>query len=495
MPAEKPLIAAARAALVAGRAAEAEASCRELLRDDPENPELLHLQALARSRAGRVAEGAQLLERAVAAAPGCAAAHSDLGAMLIKLGRPEAAVQRLRIALRLDPQSTEIQLNLGNALHAQGELDAAEEHYRAVLRVDARNARANLSLGNLLCQVRRAGDAIEYLAVAAALAPGAATVHQSLGKAQCGLGRIDEAIESFQRAIAIEPAIAEANESLGLIFKAHNRLEDALACFRAANNHYAHAKALECLLRLGRYPEFFADIERQPAEEAGNLHSAALSAYAAQQLGRPDPHPFCPDPLAHIRIVDRYTGSGADAEFLSALIRDAGQLNAVWEPRGVSTIGGYQTGGNLFEHANGALAKLQHDLVEELNRYRGTMLANGDQAGMALCRHWPGPARLHGWYVRLLAGGHQRFHNHPSGWMSGCVYLQVPRSSPEDKGAIEFGLAGGDYPELSGPPPPTRLHNPRPGQIVVFPSSLFHRTIAFRSAEERLCICFDLLPE
>jgi hypothetical protein len=167
----------------------------------------------------------------------------------------------------------------------------------------------------------------------------------------------------------------------------------------------------------------------------------------------------------------------------------------VWEPRGVSTIGGYQTGGNLFEHANGALGRLEHDLIEELNRYRGTMLANGDQAGMALCSRWPRTARLHGWYVRLLTGGHQRFHNHPSGWMSGCVYLQLPGSAPMDEGAIEFGLAGDNFPGLPGPPPPTRLHNPRPGQIVLFPSSLFHRTIPFPSAGERLCICFDLLPE
>ena len=494
MLAGKSVIAAARMALAAGRVAEAEASCLELLRDDPENPEVLHLHGLARIQAGRVAEGAQLLERAVAAAPGYAAAHGDLGAVLVLLGRPEAAVQRLRIALRLDPQNREIQLNLGNALQAQGELDSAEEYYRAVLRLDPRNVRANLSLGNLLSQVRRPGDAIEYLSVAAALAPGAGAVHQSLGKAQCGLGRTDEAIESFQRAIAIEAGLTEANESLGLIFKGQNRLEEALTCFSAANTQYARAQALECLLRLNRYREFFAAIERHPAGEAVNLHAAALSAYASQQLGRSDPHPFCPDPLAHIRIVDRYTGAGAEAEFLLDLIRVAGQLNAVWEPRGVSTTGGYQTGGNLFENASGPLGRLAHDLVEELNRYRSTMLANGDQAGTTLCRRWPGTARLHGWYVRLLTGGHQRFHNHPSGWLSGCVYLQVPKSVPRDEGAIEFGLVGSDYPDLSGPPPPTRLHNPKPGQIVMFPSSLFHRTIAFQSAEERLCICFDLLP-
>jgi hypothetical protein len=32
------------------------------------------------------------------------------------------------------------------------------------------------------------------------------------------------------------------------------------------------------------------------------------------------------------------------------------------------------------------------------------------------------------------------------------------------------------------------------GDIVLFPSSLYHRTIPFNSDEERVCIAFDLKP-
>jgi hypothetical protein len=32
------------------------------------------------------------------------------------------------------------------------------------------------------------------------------------------------------------------------------------------------------------------------------------------------------------------------------------------------------------------------------------------------------------------------------------------------------------------------------GDIVFFPSSLFHRTIPFESDEERICIAFDVKP-
>lgn len=454
----------------------------------------LQLMALARAEcaAGRPAGAATLLESVLEQAPDLLAAHIDLGALLVTLGRPEEAARRLRVAVALDPGNVEAQVNLGNALHAQGQLAAAESTYRTALGLDPAHCRGLLSLGNLLVQVRRPGEAIELLSAAVALAPGAVAPYQFLGNALRDLGRIDEAIAVYRQAIALEPATPDANESLGSLFKAQERHEEALACFRASGNPQARALALECLLRLGRPAEFFTQLAAHRAEESTNLHSASLSAYAAWHLGRPDPHPFCPEPLSQVRILDRYTGPGRDARFLQELIHEASQVNAVWEPRGVTTKKGFQTGGNLFAHgdAHGALARFQQELLQDLDRYRTGLMP----PGLTLATHWPRNMRLQGWFVRLLTGGHQYFHNHPFGWLSGCLYLQMPAAASPGEGAIEFGLESGGYPPLSDRPSPTLLHVPKPGQIALFPSSLYHRTIPFSSDEERLCIAFDLLP-
>ena len=108
---------------------------------------------------------------------------------------------------------------------------------------------------------------------------------------------------------------------------------------------------------------------------------------------------------------------------------------------------------------------------------------------------WPANGRLRGWFVRLLTGGQQYYHNHPYGWATGCLYLQMPQSAAPGEGAIEFGLESGSYPPLSDKQPPTLIHQPKAGQVAFFPSSLYHRTIPFSSDEERMCIAFDLLPE
>ena len=104
-----------------------------------------------------------------------------------------------------------------------------------------------------------------------------------------------------------------------------------------------------------------------------------------------------------------------------------------------------------------------------------------------------GFSTLNAWFVRLLKKGHQTEHIHHAGWLSGVLYLQVPKFSDQEGGCIEFGLWGYDYPVLNKNYPRKRYY-PKNGDIILFPSSLFHRTIPFHSNEERMSIAFDLIP-
>jgi len=68
----------------------------------------------------------------------------------------------------------------------------------------------------------------------------------------------------------------------------------------------------------------------------------------------------------------------------------------------------------------------------------------------------------------------------------------VTSNNPDD-GGIVFELHGFDYPIINEDYPKF-LHQPQRGEIVLFPSSLFHYTIPIREDGERLIVAFDLLP-
>ena len=70
----------------------------------------------------------------------------------------------------------------------------------------------------------------------------------------------------------------------------------------------------------------------------------------------------------------------------------------------------------------------------------------------------------------------------------------MPKTLKEDEGAIKFGLHGYDYP-ITNIDIPTYQYSPLEGDLVLFPSSLFHKTLPFSSNDERHVIAFDIIPE
>ena len=66
-------------------------------------------------------------------------------------------------------------------------------------------------------------------------------------------------------------------------------------------------------------------------------------------------------------------------------------------------------------------------------------------------------------------------------------------SPRNQEGAIKFGLHGYDYP-IKNEELPFKVHQPVNGDLVLFPSSLFHETIPVKQELERCVIAFDLLP-
>ena len=78
--------------------------------------------------------------------------------------------------------------------------------------------------------------------------------------------------------------------------------------------------------------------------------------------------------------------------------------------------------------------------------------------------------------------------------MSGVIYLQVPNKlNKKNEGAIEFSIYGYDYPKINKDYP-KQIFIPKNGSMILFPSSLYHKTIPTISNEERISLTFDIMP-
>ncbi len=64
---------------------------------------------------------------------------------------------------------------------------------------------------------------------------------------------------------------------------------------------------------------------------------------------------------------------------------------------------------------------------------------------------------------------------------------------PDREGWIEFGRPSAELPTV--PDEALRWMRPREGLLLLFRSYLFHRTLPFRGAGERVSVSFDVVPE
>ena len=153
-----------------------------------------------------------------------------------------------------------------------------------------------------------------------------------------------------------------------------------------------------------------------------------------------------------------------------------------------SLRGGTQTQGNLFLRLEPELLTIKALILEAVRDYvaglpafvEGHPLLGTPRGGL----HFEGA-----WSVRLSGQGFHVVHTHPLGWISSAFYVALP----EYMGGDQAGWL-----QLGAPPPDLRLGlapyqmvEPKPGRLVLFPSTMWHGTLPFDDGE-RLTIAFDM---
>jgi tetratricopeptide (TPR) repeat protein len=311
----------------------------------------------------------------------------------------------------------------------------------------------------------------------------------NLGNALAQQNRLDDAIASYRKALAINPNFAKAHNNLGTVLQNLGRFDEAIPHFESNGDKNAKARMLECLYGAGQttaYNEYLSEFCRS---DATNRRIAAISAFVANQWDAKDPYPFCEDPLDLIYTANVKSDLAPFDGFFARIVQEIENVPTAWEPLDNAARGGFHTKGNLFDLETPEISVLRNIIQRRIEDYRSHF---GDRNN-GLIRQWPHQSKLLGWHVKLLKSGHMDAHYHPSGWLSGVFYLKMPDKIKGDEGAITFSLHGHDYP-IRNSDIPSVQHFPKEGDLVLFPSSLFHYTTPFQSEDERHCVAFDLVP-
>ena len=482
-----------------GQLAQAEALAKSLIASYPQVFVLHHVLSLSLDGQQKYAEAVTSYQNALKLQANNTDCLFNLGIALTNVNRLDEAVSAYQQALKVQPSFFEAHGNLGTLLQRQGKLDEAISSYQAGLTINPQDARGYFNLGTVLRDKGELQAAVAAYQKALQLLPNYTDAHNNLGETLRDQGDMPAAVKSYQAALALNPSHPNANYNMAEFLYLAKNYQEAITYFERSQLEDWQARKLVCLYKDFKFDAFKANRDAL----AGGMPNtspfvATLSTHFSINTDTPDPYNFCKNGLDFVyqnKILE------ADSTLLKDLLNDIDTADIAERKQGRLT-NGQQSAGNLFKRPEASFRALAELIKQEFLNYKNKFA----QADCELILSFPTELEFtSSWYVKMQQGGHLNAHIHEIGWISGAVYLAMP-SENGIEGAFEYGTHGDDYPmmHISGLPPktmasfPTAHILPKVGDIVLFPSSLFHRTIPFfspfNSNDTRICIAFDLKP-
>jgi hypothetical protein len=158
-------------------------------------------------------------------------------------------------------------------------------------------------------------------------------------------------------------------------------------------------------------------------------------------------------------------------------------------PIGQSLRHGMQTGAPLTLSNHPAIKAFFAAIDPILRRYIARLGERDDVLGRRVTAGY----RLSGaWSALLRPGGHHVDHIHPLGWISSAFHVELPPAIEDGRqGWLKFGEPGLPTTPILGP---EHFEKPAQGDLVLFPSYMWHGTVPFGGDQPRLAIAFDAVP-
>ena len=342
-----------------------------------------------------------------------------------------------------------------------------------------------------LQELGRLDEAQASYTQAIALKPDYAEAHSNLGITLQELGRLDEAEASYNQAIALKPDYAEAHSNLGNTLQELGRLDEAEASYNQAialkpENIEAHTQLLMCLFLQDKKSVFFDELDYLINQDKADAITGSLACRSALKYGLEKPNLFCTKPLNYVLHNDlnaRYDFEKIFLEKAKSILNE----NRISNRRQILLVNGNQTSGNIFDIKNDDTNEIQNIIRFEVERYQKKFKKSEE----GLIKKMPAEYSLHGWLISMKSGGNLKPHIHTEGWLSGSIYINVPRKLKADNGKLVLAL-GEESDATDKRINEKIIIDVVTGSIVLFPSSLMHYTIPFESEEERIVLAFDV---
>jgi tetratricopeptide (TPR) repeat protein len=384
---------------------------------------------------------------------------------------------------------------LGLAYKAIGELARAEEVFFDIIRKDPQNPSLfaiYANTANLFYEIGQVNKSIVFYKASLELNKINIDASLGMGLALSSLGKDDAAINCYKKALEVYPGHASLSYNIAQSLRKLERFKEASEYYANSNERMSKSYKLECLYQSidNKSDEkiFFNYLDNLNNKNYSNPLIACLSSHSSIRFSKKDNCNFCKNPFDFIEKYNLFDKNRFSENFIDELLYDINSSEITKKSQSLLK-NGLQSSGNLFMLENKSIKKLKKIITENIIEYRNNL----KDKNIDFYKNWPKKSTLYGWLITMESGGNLLPHMHKEGWLSSSIYLKRPKKNENHDGDIKFSLDGAGY--ASGDKNyPERIIDISQGDMVMFPSSLFHSTIPFSSNENRITFAFDIIP-
>ena len=435
---------------------------RRSLELQPQSPPVHYNLGSIHLRRHQWSEAIAHLKAACDGKPDWQAAWENLAQAMLGTEHYEAIVPFLEDCMKRFPDNAYFHVKRAEALMSMGDHDGAEAAFRWLTEQLPDVAEIWGGLAAAVIQDGRADEAAEILARASAQGAASADLDQLAATLKLDAGDPAGAVAGYEAILAAEPG-----------------------------HRLARVNLIDALLQVGEADKALAVCDARLAEVPGDPEMLAYRHIVMVDRGAvAEAEAFLPPDLIMGHRPMPPDGFASMADFNKAMVSHIlDHPSLVPSPPQHATVAGRHTG-SLVCDPWGPMTHFKEMIAEAARVYRRRH-RNSDHP---LFTRWSDEYSLTVWAVEMNAGGHQMPHIHPSGFLSGVYYPQLPQqvTDPDDTdGFIEFFQAPDQF--KLHPPPRLQLFPPEEGVMYLFPSAYFHRTIPFVGDGTRISVAFDLV--
>jgi len=465
------------------------------LQSSPHSRDLLLLSGNVSIKLGNLLVALKRFESAHKLDPTYIQTYLLKGTVEIELGTKDQGIASLKKALKIElpvaktqKNSAKAYLQLGILLKTYGELKSAALCFERSAIIDPNSDKAHSFLGLIQHSMGDLKDAVINLRRAASKNPQSAQIHNNLGVSLRECGDLEEAKNEFIKATALDPHLSEARLNLGDIFFESEDYSKCKELFYGQDSLSERLYLLKSYFHLSMESEFFMLLNELNQENVVSSLLGSLILRSEIKFKRKISNSFCNFPLECIW----HRNLSLEVDFNDIFLEPCRQIltdskTAYREQAKLKA--GTQTAGNIFDNEDPRIEKIRYTILQELEEYYRFL--RGKDEG--LVHFWPKELLLKGWLVSYQSGGAISPHMHEASWITGSVYINVPKKKRPESGNLVLCVDAESQHDKSSSPK-TSL-DVVTGSICLFPASLLHYTIPFESSEDRIVLAFDLIPK